>query len=240
MPTNNVPSDLAAIHTMSALPPPTLWDLYHWIAVRDSFLTGTVAGWATAKQMETLWGPQRRGLASHPSLPALCAFVRERWGPRPPPARWWPNVGETWVGLDTKACLDLRHLLCQDLAIRPSEADRLVLSDVADHFCSPGVPFVPPSPRVELAGEAVRGSAGAVRDSLPAGSTRGKGKMIDERMLAEIRDNPGSLRWSAQKWADRFKCSKSTIAGTKTWKDTIRLMRIQERCERRAGRSDDA
>ena len=68
---------------------------------------------------------------------------------------------------------------------------------------------------------------------------RGKGKHINERMLAELRDNPTSCLWSAQAWADRFKCSKSTIAGTKTWKVTIPLLRAMEQSNRRDKRSAD-
>ena len=142
MSASNVSSD----RTMSPLSPPTLWDLLHWIAVRDSALTGTIEGYKAAREMVKLWGPQREGMAAHPSLPALCVFVKERWGPKPPPARWCPWPGETWVGLDEKACLDLRDLVCRDLGLRPSEADRLPLSDVADHFCFR--PIVPPTSSV--------------------------------------------------------------------------------------------
>jgi hypothetical protein len=147
MPANNVPSDPVAIHAMYTLPPPTLWDLCHWIAVRDSFLMGTVEGHLGALEMMKLLGPQRLGMAAHPSLPALCAFVQARGEPqrpsqRPPPG-WVPMKGQAWVGLDRRDCLDLRDLLCRDLGLRPAEADRLPLTDVADHFCFR--PIVPPA-----------------------------------------------------------------------------------------------
>lgn len=46
------------------------------------------------------------------------------------------------MGLDKQSCLDLQSLLCQNLGLRPSEADRLPLSDVVAHFC----PVEPPAP----------------------------------------------------------------------------------------------
>lgn len=145
MPANGIPSDSPAIHSMSTLPPPTLGDLSHWVAVRDSFMARTPEGDRAAQEMKKLLGPQRLGMAAHPSLPAIFAFVQERWGLRPQPARWWPNPGEVWVGLDIKVCLGLRDLLCQRLGLRPSEADRLPLCDVADHLCfRPIVPSMPP------------------------------------------------------------------------------------------------
>jgi hypothetical protein len=46
-----------------------------------------------------------------------------------------------------------------------------------------------------------------------------KGKKINERMLAEIGDNPGeALGLSLRGWADRFRCSISTIQGTDAWR----------------------
>lgn len=87
MPEKSVPSDRPVIHTMTSLAPPTFWDLFHWIAVRDSALKGTIEGYQEAQEMVKLLGPQRGGMAAHPSLPALCAFAQERWGPKPPYAR---------------------------------------------------------------------------------------------------------------------------------------------------------
>jgi hypothetical protein len=45
-----------------------------------------------------------------------------------------------------------------------------------------------------------------------------KGKRINERMLAEMRDHPTeSLKRSIRDWADLFGCSTSTVQGTEAW-----------------------
>jgi hypothetical protein len=79
-----------------------------------------------------------------------------------------------------------------------------------------------------------------------AGSDRNrKGKRINERMLGRLQQDPASLYWSAQRWAQALGCSKSTIAGTQTWKETIRAAKARERAERELrqerhqGRSDE-
>jgi hypothetical protein len=66
------------------------------------------------------------------------------------------------------------------------------------------------------------GAAGAGAD--PAAATIGpekagaKGKRINERMLAEIRDHPTeSLNRSLRDWADLFGCSPSTVQNTDAW-----------------------
>jgi hypothetical protein len=59
-----------------------------------------------------------------------------------------------------------------------------------------------------------------------------KGKGIDEKMLAAIRDDERALYLSINQWADKLRCSKSTVAGTKTWKQLCRPKRELERLSR--------
>lgn len=60
----------------------------------------------------------------------------------------------------------------------------------------------------------------APASGMPARSKPGKkGKRINERMLKKIQDDPDSVYWSAAKWSQALDCSKSTIAGTKAWKN---------------------
>jgi hypothetical protein len=72
-----------------------------------------------------------------------------------------------------------------------------------------------------------------------------KGKMINERMLARLQKEPESMLWSARQWADALGCSKSTIAETTTWKNTLQAIKAKERTEREMrqerhrGHSDD-
>jgi hypothetical protein len=66
-----------------------------------------------------------------------------------------------------------------------------------------------------------------------AGTGKGaKGKLVNERMLATIKKDPGSISWSAQEWADHLKCGKATVVESQTWKDTVRAARAIEKAER--------
>jgi hypothetical protein len=64
------------------------------------------------------------------------------------------------------------------------------------------------------------------------GGNSGGRKMINERMIATLKSNPEAMNWSAQRWADELKCSKSSVAETDTWKTTLRAMKARERAER--------
>jgi hypothetical protein len=67
------------------------------------------------------------------------------------------------------------------------------------------------------------------REALPPAPTRrggAKGKRIDERMLATIRDDKEALYWTCREWADFLRCHHTTVAGTKTWKEVC--LRAQE------------
>ena len=60
-----------------------------------------------------------------------------------------------------------------------------------------------------------------------------KGKHIDERMLATIRDDPEAKYWSCRKWAyEVLHCSPSTVGGTRTWRLTCLPAREAERLAR--------
>ena len=66
----------------------------------------------------------------------------------------------------------------------------------------------------------------------PAAKAKVKGKHINERMLAMLQQNPDSVNWSSKRWSEALDCSKSTIAGTLTWKNIILAMRALEKAER--------
>ena len=69
-----------------------------------------------------------------------------------------------------------------------------------------------------------KGSAPPTTAEFPL-PTNHKGKQIDARMLAMIRDDSESIYWSAEEWAKKLRCSKSTVVATKTWKETIKTIR---------------
>jgi hypothetical protein len=56
-----------------------------------------------------------------------------------------------------------------------------------------------------------------------------KGKRVDERMLAAIRDNQEAIYWSSSQWAENLKCSPSTVKESKTWKQTCSSARERAR-----------
>jgi hypothetical protein len=74
------------------------------------------------------------------------------------------------------------------------------------------------------------------------GKRRPKGTM-DHRMMELIRDDPDAQGWTARQFAERLKCSPSTVCGTKTWKrlqearEQAKLDRAQNARYRRNGRN---
>jgi hypothetical protein len=78
----------------------------------------------------------------------------------------------------------------------------------------------------EPAGKAVA----ARKRSAPASAT--KGKHIDERMLAAIRDDPERIYWSSPAWADYLDCGKTTVIESRTWRETCAPARARERLAR--------
>jgi hypothetical protein len=61
---------------------------------------------------------------------------------------------------------------------------------------------------------------------------RVKGKRIDERMMAIIRDNEESIYWSSNEWAWHLKCAGSTVKESRTWKTVCNPARERERLAR--------
>jgi hypothetical protein len=49
------------------------------------------------------------------------------------------------------------------------------------------------------------------------------GKNINAQILAKIHADPESVAWSAQQWAEHLGCTKSTVAETKAWKETLKV-----------------
>jgi hypothetical protein len=67
--------------------------------------------------------------------------------------------------------------------------------------------------------------------SVPNLSAGRRGKNIDAKMRKLLGDDSSRMGWTAEAWAERLDCSKSTVAGTDTW-EQIRVMRERERIER--------
>jgi hypothetical protein len=67
-----------------------------------------------------------------------------------------------------------------------------------------------------------------------AQTAKAKGKRVDERMLAAIRDNSERMYWSGKQWADALDCAKSTVIESPTWKQTCAPAR--ERARRATGK----
>jgi hypothetical protein len=59
-----------------------------------------------------------------------------------------------------------------------------------------------------------------------------KGKRIDERMLATIRDNQEAMYWSGNQWAEQLDCAKSTVVESRKWKTVCLPARERERLAR--------
>jgi hypothetical protein len=70
---------------------------------------------------------------------------------------------------------------------------------------------------------------GRVRPS-SRGKTKGKGKHVEERMVAVTVKNPESRDWTAEQFASHLKCSISTVCGTDCWK-ALRSFREQQRLD---------
>ncbi len=62
------------------------------------------------------------------------------------------------------------------------------------------------------------------------GASKTKGKNIDAQMLKLLEDHHNCYGWSAQDFADRLGCAKSTVLATKAWNNII-LARAMRRAE---------
>jgi hypothetical protein len=73
----------------------------------------------------------------------------------------------------------------------------------------------------------------ATQTETPPTDSNKKGKRIDERMLAAIRDEAEAVYWSAKEWAEEhLHCAKSTIVESRTWKQICMPARERERLAR--------
>lgn len=63
-------------------------------------------------------------------------------------------------------------------------------------------------------------------------TNKAKGKRIDERMLAAIRDNKEALYWSSNAWKTHLDCAASTVKESRTWKTVCLPAREEERNRR--------
>jgi hypothetical protein len=59
-----------------------------------------------------------------------------------------------------------------------------------------------------------------------------EGAGINARMLAKIQVDTEAMYWSINQWVDYLGCSKSTVAGTDTWKKVCLPARERERLAR--------
>jgi hypothetical protein len=80
----------------------------------------------------------------------------------------------------------------------------------------PGTQVEPPGPLPEEPADNIKGD----RDR--------KGKRIDEKMKEKLEKDGTRLAWSAEKWAEVLGCSKSTVAGTSTWKLILDTRALRE------------
>jgi hypothetical protein len=55
-----------------------------------------------------------------------------------------------------------------------------------------------------------------------------KGKRINEWMKEMLEKDATRLNWSAQDWAEKLGCSKSTVAGTPTWRMILDTRTLRE------------
>ena len=68
--------------------------------------------------------------------------------------------------------------------------------------------------------------------TLPLTSPKaGRKASVNARMIEAIQDNPESMGWNSPQWARHLKCGKTSVVGTKTWKD-LSTRRERERAER--------
>ena len=63
-------------------------------------------------------------------------------------------------------------------------------------------------------------------------SKQAKQATVDERMAALIQEDPSRVDWSAAKWAEKVKKSKTAVQLTTTWKKTIRGARALKESKR--------
>jgi hypothetical protein len=52
-----------------------------------------------------------------------------------------------------------------------------------------------------------------------------KGKNINARMLATFANDKLSVDWSSTMWAQHLDCAESTVRGTKTWNEVLKVSR---------------
>jgi hypothetical protein len=69
----------------------------------------------------------------------------------------------------------------------------------------------------------------------PSSKRRIKKPSVNDRMRLTLLDNDEALGWSASKWAEHLKCTKSTVAGTDTWK-TLEQTRLRNKAQHRLDR----
>lgn len=70
------------------------------------------------------------------------------------------------------------------------------------------------------------------RTQPPKKSPKGKPKAtVNARMLEIMSDDPEVRGWTAQQWAKKLKCGRSTVVETKTWQD-LELVREKQKAER--------
>jgi hypothetical protein len=158
------------------------------------------------------------GLGKLPPLSEAGLFLTDRFfvlakvdgeGPAQPwpaytPVKDWPHPRDVdWQKCD-KA---VQHALAGARAIRDAEAKS---------------PQPSPPNEVDLSRAA----------TLAPAAPKTKGKRIDEKMLAMIRDDSERMYWPAQQWADTLHCAKSTVLDTKSWREICKPARERERLSR--------
>ena len=74
--------------------------------------------------------------------------------------------------------------------------------------------------------QSLRFDADQTEQSAPVKARGRKGLQIDACLLKTLSDKPDSLHWSCRKWALYLCCAASTVRGTKTWNNTLKVYRL--------------
>lgn len=75
----------------------------------------------------------------------------------------------------------------------------------------------PPNPRAE--------------DCIKSANSKVKGKHINAKLLELMQKNPDSINWSSADLAAHFDCAESTVRGSETWKETLKVHRTAKALE---------
>lgn len=104
------------------------------------------------------------------------------------------------------------------------------------HYCFRSTPALWDAWRSGFAGRTPPAGQCKAPASVPATRKKaGRGKNVNACMAAALQDNPDARGWSAEDWAGRLGCAKSSVIGTKTWR-LIQSVRKMDAADAAGGR----